>query len=150
MAGARKVIAIEKDSRAIDALADGRGGRWRTQLSPKMPLLLISPPCPAGEQVRIVANLPYNIATTLLLNWLGAIDHIAAMTLMFQREVGQRITASPGNSAYGRLSVISQWLCETVLFDIPPQAFVPPPKVTSSVVGLTPEPRLWQRQKTTA
>ena len=61
------------------------------------------------------------------------------MTLMFQREVGQRITASPGNSAYGRLSVISQWLCEAdMLFDIPPQAFVPPPKVTSSVVRLTP------------
>ena len=98
MAGARKVIAIEKDSRAIDALTPlvaAADGRLEIIAEDALAVDLASL-APAGEQVRIVANLPYNIATTLLLNWLGAIDHIAAMTLMFQREVGQRITALTG------------------------------------------------------
>ena len=92
-----------------------------------------------GKRRQIVANLPYNIATGLLLNWLDDLDHLDAMTLMFQREVGQRITAEVGGAAYGRLAVMAQWLCQVrSVFDIPPQAFVPPPKVISSVVQLIP------------
>lgn len=143
MAGAEKVIAIEKDPRAIEALAplvSAADGRLEIMASDALDVDIASL-APKGTRCQIVANLPYNIATTLLLNWLDKIDHITAMTLMFQREVGQRITASPGTGAYGRLSVISQWLCETtMLFDIPPRAFVPPPKVTSSVVRLVPRP----------
>ncbi|MFK7840042.1 MAG: 16S rRNA (adenine(1518)-N(6)/adenine(1519)-N(6))-dimethyltransferase RsmA [Bdellovibrionales bacterium] len=91
----------------------------------------------------IVANLPYNIATPLLIGWLKQIressDHYDAMILMFQKEVAQRICAHVGDKAYGRLSVISNWLCDTKkLFDLPPSAFTPAPKVTSSVVQLIP------------
>ncbi|MGC6485287.1 MAG: 16S rRNA (adenine(1518)-N(6)/adenine(1519)-N(6))-dimethyltransferase RsmA [Candidatus Puniceispirillales bacterium] len=141
LAGAEKVIAIEKDSRAIAALAPlVKAAQGRLEIIESDALEVdISRLAPKGTRCQIVANLPYNIATTLLLNWFDAVDCLAAMTLMFQREVGQRITAPPGTSAYGRLSVISQWLCETtMLFDIPPRAFVPPPKVTSSVVRLIP------------
>ena len=96
------------------------------------------------RDVRIVANLPYNIATPLLTDWLTAEPwppFYASMTLMFQREVAERITAPPGSAHYGRLSVLSQWRCEaSIAFDIPPQAFWPPPKVTSSVVHLVPRP----------
>ena len=141
MAGAPKVIAIEKDERAIAALqplVEAAEGRLEI-LSEDALKVDLGSLVPDGSQCQIVANLPYNIATTLLLNWLGQLEKINAMTLMFQREVGQRITAAPGSSAYGRLSVISQWLCDTsMLFDIPPQAFVPPPKVTSSVIRLLP------------
>lgn len=144
LAGAKQVIAIEKDPRAIQALqplVDAAEGRLVIKAEDALNIN-IQELLPAGGKCHIVANLPYNIATTLLLGWLGQIDHIASMTLMFQREVGQRITATPGTSAFGRLSVISQWLCETrMLFDIPPQAFVPPPKVTSTVVQLRPRPK---------
>ena len=93
---------------------------------------------------RIVANLPYNIATTLLIQWLGHATAFQTMTLMFQREVAERITAQPGDSAYGRLSILTGWIADsTILFDIPPEAFVPAPKITSSVVQIRPlaEPR---------
>lgn len=91
----------------------------------------------------ILANLPYNVATPLLIHWLELIHqnsrNIHSMTLMFQKEVAQRITAEPDTSAYGRLAVISQWLCDAhICFDISPQAFLPPPKVTSSVVHFQP------------
>jgi 16S rRNA (adenine1518-N6/adenine1519-N6)-dimethyltransferase len=90
---------------------------------------------------RIVANLPYNVATPLLLKWLSAIDAFASLTLMFQKEVADRLTARPRTKDYGRLSVLTQWLSEPRrLFDIPARAFTPPPKVTSSVVQLTPRP----------
>jgi 16S rRNA (adenine1518-N6/adenine1519-N6)-dimethyltransferase len=88
---------------------------------------------------KIVANLPYNIATVLLLRWLDTIGAYAGLTLMFQREVAERLVAAPRSSAYGRPSVLVQWLTEPkILFDLPPSAFVPPPKVTSSVVSLVP------------
>ena len=88
---------------------------------------------------KIVANLPYNIATALLLRWLDRIGAYESLTLMFQREVAERLVAAPRSPAYGRLSVLVQWLTEPkILFDLPPRAFVPPPKVTSSVVMLTP------------
>jgi 16S rRNA (adenine1518-N6/adenine1519-N6)-dimethyltransferase len=88
---------------------------------------------------KIVANLPYNIATPLLLGWLDRIREYESLTLMFQREVAERLVAAPRSKTYGRLSVLVQWLTEPeILFDIPPRAFVPPPKVTSSVVRLLP------------
>ena len=90
---------------------------------------------------KIVANLPYNIATALLLRWLPGIAAYESLTLMFQKEVAQRLAASPRSKDYGRLSVMTQWLCEVrPLFDIPPRAFVPAPKVTSTVVRLVPRP----------
>lgn len=88
---------------------------------------------------RIVANLPYNIATPLLFAWLAKIAEFESLTLMFQKEVAERITAHPNSKAYGRLAVMTQWVGEAKrLFDIPARAFTPPPKVTSSVVRITP------------
>ena len=141
LAGAKNVIAIEKDSRAIKALTplvDAADGRLEIIEADAM---LINPADLGirGKPRQIVANLPYNIATGLLIDWLDHLDHLDGMTLMFQREVGQRITAEQGENAYGRLAVMCQWLCETrSLFDISPEAFVPPPKVVSSVVQLIP------------
>lgn len=141
LAGAEKVIAIEKDRRAISALApliDAADGRLEIIEADAL-TINIGDLGPSDTPRQIVANLPYNIATGLLLNWLDQLSCLDGMTLMFQREVGQRIVAEQGDSAYGRLAVICQWLCEArMLFDIPPQAFVPPPKVVSSVVQLIP------------
>jgi 16S rRNA (adenine1518-N6/adenine1519-N6)-dimethyltransferase len=88
---------------------------------------------------HIVANLPYNIATPLLIKWLGQGAVIKSMTLMFQKEVVERLIAKPRSKDYGRLSVLTQWLSEPQrLFDLPPRAFTPPPKVTSSIVHIVP------------
>jgi 16S rRNA (adenine1518-N6/adenine1519-N6)-dimethyltransferase len=93
------------------------------------------------EPRRIVANLPYNIATPLLVAWLREAAAFEQLTLMFQQEVAERICAEPATGAYGRLSVLSQWTCQAaLLLSIPPNAFVPAPKVYSAVVGLTPRP----------
>jgi len=90
---------------------------------------------------RIVANLPYNVATPLLLRWLTTVTAFENLTLMFQKEVADRLTAAPRSKDYGRLSVITQWCAEVRrLFDISPAAFTPPPKVTSTVVQLRPRP----------
>ena len=141
MAGAEKVIAIEKDRRAIEALGSlviAAEGRLEIIEGDALEVD-IKTLGEASKRHQIVANLPYNIATGLLLNWLDDLDHLDAMTLMFQREVWQRITAEVGGAAYVRLAVMAQWLCQVrSVFDIPPQAFVPPPKVTSSVVQLIP------------
>ncbi len=135
----RRVTAIERDSRCIEALAPlgaVYGERFRLI---EGDALTIDETALCTGPVRIVANLPYNIATALLVNWLKRIDRIASMTLMFQREVAERIAARPRSKAYGRLSVMSQWLCEAdILFDIAPRAFTPPPRVVSSVIGLYP------------
>jgi 16S rRNA (adenine1518-N6/adenine1519-N6)-dimethyltransferase len=88
---------------------------------------------------RIVANLPYNVATPLLFKWLEQAERFASLTLMFQKEVAERLVARPRTKDYGRLSIAAQWRCEVKsLFDIPPRAFTPPPKVTSTVVQLSP------------
>jgi len=90
---------------------------------------------------RVVANLPYNVATPLLLAWLRHIDAFAAIVVMLQKEVVDRLAARPRTKDYGRLSVMAQWLCHVEpLFDVNPRAFTPPPKVTSTVVRLTPRP----------
>ena len=100
------------------------------------PLAYLTPP------IRVVANLPYNIGTELLVRWLTPADwppFWQSLTLMFQKEVAQRICAQPGSKDYGRLSILSQWRCEPhIAFDVGPKAFTPPPKVTSSVVVLEP------------
>jgi 16S rRNA (adenine1518-N6/adenine1519-N6)-dimethyltransferase len=115
-AGARRVIAVERDERAIALLG--------------------------GAPVRIVANLPYNVATALLVSWLTLEPWppwYDRLVLMFQREVAERIVADPGSKRYGRLSVLARWRCEArILFDVAGKAFVPAPRVTSSLVSLTP------------
>jgi 16S rRNA (adenine1518-N6/adenine1519-N6)-dimethyltransferase len=137
--GARHVVAIERDRRclaALAALAAAYPGRLDVVAGDA---LALDPAALAEPPRRIVANLPYNIATALLLRWLDRIGDYESLTLMFQREVALRLVARPRTPAYGRLSVLVQWLAEPkILFDVPPSAYVPPPKVTSSVVRLTP------------
>ncbi len=137
--GARRVVAIERDPRCLAALGELAAhypGRLQIVEGDALALdaaALTEPPR------KIVANLPYNIATALLLRWLDRIGDYESLTLMFQREVAERLVAAPRRPAYGRLSVLVQWLTEPkILFDLPPRAFVPPPKVTSSVVALIP------------
>lgn len=144
-AGAARVIAIEFDPRAVNALQSLKAascGRLDVLLQDALKTNLLDL-ADKGPR-KIVANLPYNIATPLLIGWLKQIrdDHEAysSMTLMFQREVGDRIVAPCGGKAYGRLAVMSQWLCNAkIVYDLPPQAFTPPPKVKSAVVYLTPK-----------
>jgi 16S rRNA (adenine1518-N6/adenine1519-N6)-dimethyltransferase len=142
-AGARGVIAIERDQRALAALAEiAEHYPGRLHVIEGDALAIDMRPQLAHTPVRIVANLPYNIATALLVNWLSAEPWppwYDALVLMFQREVAERIVAAPGNKSYGRLAVFTQWRCEAkILFDIAPSAFVPQPKVTSSVVRMVP------------
>ncbi|MGB3878470.1 MAG: 16S rRNA (adenine(1518)-N(6)/adenine(1519)-N(6))-dimethyltransferase RsmA [Shinella zoogloeoides] len=141
--GAKRVIAIERDARCLPALAEisehypGRltvieGDALKTDFEALAP----------GEPVRIIANLPYNVGTQLLVNWLLPKrwpPFWESLTLMFQREVGLRIVAGENDDHYGRLGVLCGWRTDArMAFDVPPQAFTPPPKVTSSVVHLEP------------
>lgn len=137
--GATRIIAIERDSRCIEALAGlaaAASGRLEIIEGDAMAVDIAS----LGEAPRrIVANLPYNVSVPLLIGWLERADRIESMTLMFQKEVADRITAGPGEKSYGRLAVLANWRCRTRrLFDIPARAFTPPPKVVSSVVELVP------------
>ncbi len=149
--GAKKVIAVERDDRCLAALEDVAAAYpGRLELFPGDALALDYPAFLAERgvsgPVRICANLPYNIGTQLLVGWLTQKDwppFYDRMVLMFQREVAERIVAGPQRRAdYGRLGVLANWRCETkILFDVPPAAFTPPPKVTSSVVELRPRVR---------
>ena len=144
-AGARRVIAVERDDRAIAALAEIAAhypGRLEVVAGDALdfdPRRLI------GAPARVVANLPYNIATALLVSWLTLEPWppwYDRLVLMFQREVAERIVAAPGSKSYGRLSVLVGWRCEArILFDVAGSAFVPPPKVTSSLVEVVPRAR---------
>ena len=141
--GARHVIAVEHDERAIPALqaiAERYPGRLEIVCTDARTFDVR--PYLGSTKAKIVANLPYNIATHLLIGWLSAEPWppwYDMMVLMFQREVAERIVARENEEAYGRLGVVANWRCETkILFDISPSAFVPPPKVTSSVVRLVP------------
>jgi 16S rRNA (adenine1518-N6/adenine1519-N6)-dimethyltransferase len=144
--GAESVIAIEKDARFLPALAmigehfpgrlavveaDALAVDWRALI-------------PEGRKARIIANLPYSVATPLLVGWLKTEPWPPwwdRMVLMFQREVADRIVAPPGGKAYGRLAVLSQWRAQVrTLFHLPPQAFTPPPKVASTLVEFVPRP----------
>src|SRR3954462_11211644 len=141
--GARRVIAVERDQRAIAALEE-IAAHYPGRLTIVAGDALEFEPTPHrdGSPARIVANLPYNIATALLVSWLTTEPWppwYDRLVLMFQREVAERIVAQPGSKTYGRLSVLAGWRTEAkILFDIAPSAFVPPPKVTSSVVQLIP------------
>jgi 16S rRNA (adenine1518-N6/adenine1519-N6)-dimethyltransferase len=142
--GAKHVVAIERDRRCIAALAEIEA-HYPGRLTVIEGDALTTDMASLGDgPTRIVANLPYNIATPLLVGWLQAEPwppFYESMTLMFQREVAERIVAEPRSKAYGRLGVLSAWRAETrILFDIDPRAFTPPPKVTSSVVSLVPRP----------
>jgi 16S rRNA (adenine1518-N6/adenine1519-N6)-dimethyltransferase len=139
--GARQVIAIERDERCRAALAELEAA-FPGRLEVIFADALAEDASGLGTPPRrIVANLPYNVATPLLIRWLGGIDAFASLTLMFQKEVADRLTARPRSKDYGRLSVLTQWLTEPRrLFDIPARAITPPPKVTSTVVQLTPRP----------
>jgi 16S rRNA (adenine1518-N6/adenine1519-N6)-dimethyltransferase len=142
-AGARRVIAVERDDRAIAALAEiaeRYPGRLEIVAGDALefdPRALIG-----GAPARVIANLPYNIATALLVSWLTLEPWppwYDRLVLMFQREVAERIVAAPGSKTYGRLSVLAGWRCKArILFDVAGSAFVPPPKVTSSLVDLVP------------
>jgi 16S rRNA (adenine1518-N6/adenine1519-N6)-dimethyltransferase len=147
MEGAGKVIAVERDDRtrpALAAIAAAYPGRLEVVEADALNVNWADIAAQVEGPVKIAANLPYNIATPLLTGWLLAEPwppYWSSLTLMFQKEVAQRITASPGSDAYGRLSIISQWRSQALkLFDISPRAFTPPPKVTSSVVHITPLP----------
>jgi 16S rRNA (adenine1518-N6/adenine1519-N6)-dimethyltransferase len=141
--GAQRVIAVERDERAIAALAEiAAHYPGRLDVVTGDALAFNAQERLGGEPARVVANLPYNIATALLVRWLTLEPWppwYDRLVLMFQREVAERITAAPGSKAYGRLSVLVGWRTQArMLFDIAASAFVPPPKVTSSLVELVP------------
>ncbi|HZB90838.1 MAG TPA: 16S rRNA (adenine(1518)-N(6)/adenine(1519)-N(6))-dimethyltransferase RsmA [Stellaceae bacterium] len=139
LAGARHVTAVERDPRCVAALAELAAAFPDRLRIVEADALAVDAADLAPPPRKIVANLPYNIATPLLLAWLRAAQAFESLTLMFQKEVALRLAAAPRSRDYGRLSVMAQWRCEVRrLFDIPPRAFVPPPKVTSSVVQLLP------------
>ena len=145
--GARRVLAVEKDSRclpALEAIAAACPGRLEVLNADALainPLDHLTPP------IKIVANLPYNVGTELLIRWLTPKTWPPvwdSLTLMFQREVADRIVARPGSKAYGRLALLAQWRCDArIVMHLPPSAFTPPPKVSSAVVHITalPAPR---------
>ena len=143
--GAKRVVAIERDERCLGALAeisDHYPGRLHVISGDAMRTDFAALAAQADGPVKIIANLPYNIGTELLLRWLTVSDwppYWQSMTLMFQKEVAQRIVAMQGDNAYGRLGVLAGWRTQArIAFDLPPQAFTPPPKVTSAVVHITP------------
>ncbi|MFO1106932.1 MAG: 16S rRNA (adenine(1518)-N(6)/adenine(1519)-N(6))-dimethyltransferase RsmA [Amaricoccus sp.] len=147
MEGARHVVAVERDPRclpALEAVAAAYPGRL-TLLSGDA--LALDPGPHLTPPVRVVANLPYNVGTELLVRWLTPPawpPFWRSLTLMFQKEVAERIVATPGSKAYGRLSILAQWRSvPRIAFELPAQAFTPPPKVTSAVVQIEalPEPR---------
>lgn len=139
----RRVIAIERDERFMAPLAELAAAHPDRLVVMQRDALDVDIADLADDALplKIVANLPYNVATPLLLSWLRRIDRLSGLVLMFQKEVAARLTAVPRTPAYGRLSIVTQWLCKVEgMFDVPARAFVPPPKVTSAVVRLTPLP----------
>ncbi|MBY5974064.1 16S rRNA (adenine(1518)-N(6)/adenine(1519)-N(6))-dimethyltransferase RsmA [Ferrimonas balearica] len=145
--GARKVLAIEKDARCLPALAEiGAQYPGRLQVI-EGDALEIDPLEHLTPPIRVASNLPYNVGTELLVRWLTPPEwppFWESLTLMFQREVAERIVAQPGSKAYGRLALLVSWRAEArIALSLPPEAFTPPPKVSSAVVHVTalPEPR---------
>lgn len=145
--GARRVLAVEKDRRAMAALAEIAAqypGRLEVL---NADALEIDPGTHLTPPIKVVANLPYNVGTELLVRWLTPDSwppFWESLTLMFQREVAERIVAAPGSKKYGRLAILAQWRTEPrAVMELPPEAFTPAPKVHSAVVHLTalPEPR---------
>ena len=139
--GARRVVAIEKDARCLPALAEIAAAYPDRLTVLNDDALAVDWAAHLNPPIRIIANLPYNVGTELLIRWL--IPPVwppqwSSLTLMFQREVAERIVAREGSKAYGRLAVLAQWRCEArIALNLPPEAFTPPPKVSSAVVHLT-------------
>jgi 16S rRNA (adenine1518-N6/adenine1519-N6)-dimethyltransferase len=151
---AARVIAIELDRRAVAAMTELAEASSAARNSGRLTVIeadamQVDLPELVPKPRQIVANLPYNVASPLLVRWLRQASEFEQMTLMFQREVAERIVAAPGTAAYGRLSVLAGWICEThIALRLPPAAFVPPPKVWSAVVvfrplSVQPEPALF-------
>ncbi len=145
--GARRVLAVEKDARCLPALAE-IGAAYPDRLEViNGDALEIDPLAHLTPPIKVVANLPYNVGTELLVRWLTPAiwpPVWSSLTLMFQKEVAERIVAKPGSKAYGRLAILAQWRCEArIVMTLPPEAFTPPPKIHSAVVHLTalPAPR---------
>jgi 16S rRNA (adenine1518-N6/adenine1519-N6)-dimethyltransferase len=139
---AASIHAIERDDRCVAALQDVVGaaaGRLVLHADDALKADYAAL-CPAPR--ALVANLPYNIATPLLLRWLRQIGEFESLTLLFQKEVAQRLVAKPRSKDYGRLTIVTQWLASVrMAFDIPGRAFVPAPKVTSTLVQIVPRPQ---------
>jgi len=137
--GATRVVAIEKDPRCIEALAplvEAAAGRL---IVVQADALAVDEAALGPAPRRIVANLPYNVATPLLIGWLKRAELFERLVLMFQKEVAERIVARPGEDAYGRLGVLTGWRAQAhIAFTLPPRAFTPPPKVDSAVVDIAP------------
>jgi len=145
--GARHVLAVEKDPRCLPALAQIAAAAPGRLTVVEGDALAIDPTEHLTPPIRVVANLPYNVGTELLVRWLTPASWPPfwdTLTLMFQREVAERIVAVPGSKAYGRLAILAQWRCDArIVLHLPPGAFTPPPKVSSAVVHLAalPAPR---------
>lgn len=142
LSGGARVVAIERDSRCLPALAE-IAAHWPGRLTVlEGDAMRIDPRPHLSGPARIVANLPYNVGTALLVGWMAGPDWPPwwqSLTCMFQREVADRIVAPPGSKTFGRLSVLAQWRARPrIVFEVSPRAFTPPPKVTSAVVHLTP------------
>ncbi|MDG2190494.1 MAG: 16S rRNA (adenine(1518)-N(6)/adenine(1519)-N(6))-dimethyltransferase RsmA [Paracoccaceae bacterium] len=151
--GARKILAIEKDNRCLPALEEiEKAFPGRLQVINEDALRL-DPTQYLTAPIRIISNLPYNVGTELLIRWLTPPNwppFWKSLTLMFQKEVAQRIVAQPGSKAYGRLAILAQWRSEVkIVLNLPPDAFTPPPKVSSAVIHLEalPAPRYEANQK---
>jgi len=139
--GARRVVAIERDERCLPALAEIANHYTGRLKVISADALALNPSEHLNGPIKIIANLPYNIGTELLVRWLTPTiwpPYWDSLTLMFQREVAMRIVAQPGSKAYGRLSILAQWRSDAkIVMDLPPQAFTPAPKVSSAVVHIT-------------
>lgn len=138
--GARRVLAIEKDARCLPALAE-IAAHWPGRLEVvNADALEVDPRARLAPPIRVVSNLPYNVGTELLVGWLTDWPPFwASLTLMFQKEVAERIVARPGSKAYGRLAILAQWRASPkIVLTLPPEAFTPPPKVHSAVVHIVP------------
>jgi 16S rRNA (adenine1518-N6/adenine1519-N6)-dimethyltransferase len=149
--GAKNIIAIEKDTRAISALAELVKIASGKLILLNEDALKVSINIMGSSPRRIIANLPYNIATKLIISWLRTPAAFQSITVMVQKEVAQRICAEPKTSEYGRLSIITQWLAQPrILFDVPSSAFYPIPKVTSTLIEIIPrrEPLFLADRKT--
>jgi len=137
--GVQRLVAIEKDDRCVKALEELKM-EYPKNLTVLNTDALLFDEKTLGQNLCVVANLPYNVSTVLLTKWLKNINNFSSLTLMFQKEVAERLSAGISCHDYGRLSVLTQWLCDTeVLMILPPSVFTPSPKVTSALVRLTPK-----------
>jgi 16S rRNA (adenine1518-N6/adenine1519-N6)-dimethyltransferase len=140
-AGVKKLIVVERDERCIELLGEFKNfyGERIEIVSGDALELKVEACCGLEKKIKIIANLPYNIGTVLLFNWLKDADKIESMHLMLQKEVVERIAAKPGDNHYGRLAVMVNFLCETrMVFEVSRHVFTPPPKVTSAIVEIIP------------